>query len=231
MKGPFNPSCDRHGHLLTGLGVSPQVMAPFTFPTAEEIALFPGGQSGRDSMPHPRRSGSRSKKKRVPFQIRKILVPVDSQHTKSVDLKRVTQLAQRLDAQLVLLYCYETPRSFSYARGDLALDDVIEHQETARAHLKTLCSRMRRSWSKCVWLFEIASFPAGILDVSKRIHADLIVVPRPLDPASDIWSTSEVLDQLVRKAGCPVLAASAVTAALSPKRIPRLKSRKRMNMQ
>jgi hypothetical protein len=42
MKGPFNPSCDRYGHLLTSVGGSPQVMAPFTFPTAEEIALSPG---------------------------------------------------------------------------------------------------------------------------------------------------------------------------------------------
>jgi len=39
MKGSFNPTCDRHGHMLTGVGSSPQLMAPFVCPTAEEIAL------------------------------------------------------------------------------------------------------------------------------------------------------------------------------------------------
>jgi hypothetical protein len=50
MKGSFNPTCDRYGHMLTGVGGSPQVMAPFVFPTAEEIALFPGG-SGNGGAP------------------------------------------------------------------------------------------------------------------------------------------------------------------------------------
>jgi len=44
MKHLFNPTCDRYGHILTGVGISPQVMPPFVFPTAEEMAFLPGTQ-------------------------------------------------------------------------------------------------------------------------------------------------------------------------------------------
>jgi hypothetical protein len=107
MKRPFNPSCDRHGHLLIGVGGSSQVMAPFIFPTAEEMAFLPDALSGSVSVPHPQINGSMSKKRKVPFRIRKILVPVDSEHTKPADLKRVIQLARRVSAQITLLHCYE----------------------------------------------------------------------------------------------------------------------------
>jgi hypothetical protein len=170
MKRSFNPTCDRHGHLLTGLGVSPQAMEPFVFPTAEEMAFLPGTLNDRVSAPHPQVNGPRSKERKVPLRIRKILVPVDSQHTKSVDLKRVIQLARRLDAQITLLHCYEAPRSFSYAEGDSA-SDVIRHRELSLARLETLCSKVRRSWSKCLWLFEDGPLPANILRVSKRMRA------------------------------------------------------------
>ena len=85
MKGLFNPTCDRHGHILTGVGGSPQVMAPFVFTTAEEIALFPGGAGNGSASGHGQPNGSRSKERKMVFRIRKILVPVDSDHTKPGD--------------------------------------------------------------------------------------------------------------------------------------------------
>ena len=207
MKGSFNPTCDRHGHMLTGVGGSPQVMAPFVLPTAEEIALFPGGVGiGSASTGQGQRNGSSAKKRKVAFRIRKILVPVDSERTKPADLKRTIQLARRLGAQITLLHCYESPRSFTYAEGDTAFDDVIQHRERNLVRLKSLCSKVRRSWSKCLWLFEDGPLPASILRVSKSMGADLIVVPASLDAASENWSTSEVVDELARKAHCPVLA-------------------------
>lgn len=213
MKGSFNPTCDRYGHMLTGVGGSPQVMAPFVFPTAEEIALFPGG-SGNGGAPtgHGQRNGSKSNKRKVTFRIRKILVPIDSERTKPADLKRTIQLARQLDAQIMLLHCYETPRSFTYAEGHSAFDDVIRHRERNLVRLQSLCSKVRRSWSKCGWIFEDGPLPASILGVSKSMRADLIVVPVPLDAVSENWSTTEVVDELARKADCPVLVGKAIAS-------------------
>jgi nucleotide-binding universal stress UspA family protein len=206
MKGSFNPTCDRHGHMLTGVGGSPQVMAPFVLPTAEEIALFPGGVGDGSASTGQGQGNGSSAKKTVAFRIRKILVPVDSERTKPADLKRTIQLARRLGAQITLLHCYESPRSFTYAEGDSGFDDVIRHRERTLVRLQSLCSKVRRSWSKCGWLFEDGSLPSSILRVSQSMRADLIVVPASLDAASENWSTSEVVDELARKANCPVLA-------------------------
>ena len=210
MKHSFNPTCDRYGHILTGLGGSPQVMAPFVFPTAEEMAFFTGSAGNESDLTGQRpRDGSRSKERKVVFRIRTILVPVDSERTKPADLKRVIQLARRLDAQITLLHCYQAPRSFSYAKGESACDDVIRNRELNLVRLQTLCSKARGSWSKCRWLFEDGPLPASILRVSKSMRADLIIVPVSLDAVSENWSTSEVVDELARKADCPVLVGKA----------------------
>ena len=214
MKGLFNPTCDRYGHMLTGVGGSPQVMAPFVFPTVEEMAIFPAGAAnGGASTGHGQPNGSRSKERKMVFRIRKILVPVDSEHTKAADLGRVIQLARRLNAEITLLHCYEAPRSFSYAKGESGFDDVIRNRELHLLRLRTLCSKVRRSWSKCRWLFdEDGPLPASILRVSRSTRADLIVMPVSLDAASENWSTIEVVDKLARKADCPVLAGRAITS-------------------
>jgi nucleotide-binding universal stress UspA family protein len=212
MKGLFNPTCDRYGHILTGLGVSPEVMAPFVFPTAEEMAFLPGAANGVISGPSPEVAGDLSKKGKVPFRIRKILVPVDSEHTKPADLKGVIRLARRLDAQITLLDCYEAPRSFFSAQGDSSFAGIIRRRELNLVRLQTLCAGVQKSWSKCLWLFEEGPLPAGILRVSNSMRADLIVMPVSLDAASKNWSTIEVADELVRKAGCPVLAGRAITS-------------------
>src|ERR1700749_1976145 len=92
-----------------------------------------------------------------------------------------------------------------------AFDDVIRHRERNLLRLQSLCYKVRRSWAKCLWIFEDGPLPASILRVSKSMGADLIVVPASLDAASENWSTSEVVDELARKAHCPVLAGCAIT--------------------
>jgi len=47
MKPCFNPTCDRHGHILTGFGESAQTIALFVLRTAEEITLF--SETGSES--------------------------------------------------------------------------------------------------------------------------------------------------------------------------------------
>jgi len=67
MKGSFNPTCDRHGHILTGVGGFQQAMEPFLFPTAEEMAFLPGARNDRISAANPQINGSTDKKRKVPF--------------------------------------------------------------------------------------------------------------------------------------------------------------------
>jgi nucleotide-binding universal stress UspA family protein len=212
MKDLFNPICDRHGHILTGVGGLPEVMLPFILPSVEEITLLPESARIVAAATRDRQLGQiRPKADNNGFHIRRILVPVDSEHTKPADLIRVVELARRFDAQITFLQCYETPRAFSFAKGDAAVKDVIWHQEQTKAHLRTLCSRVRKSWTKCLWLFEFGSLPEGILRVSKRIRADLIAVPLPLSSAGESWSNCEILDELARKADCAVLVSRAAT--------------------
>jgi nucleotide-binding universal stress UspA family protein len=210
MKRSFNPTCDRHGHLLTGLGGSPQAMEPFFFPTAEDMAFLPSTVNDPVSTQTSQSEGSAARERKAHLRIRKILVPVDGEHTKLADLKRVIQLARRLDAQITLFHCYKAPRSFFYAEGDSGSNAVIRHRQLSLMRLETLCSNVRRSWSKCLWLFENGALLANILRVSKSMRADLIVVPVPLDAVSENWSTTEVVDELARKADCPVLVGKAI---------------------
>src|SRR5690349_16256037 len=115
MKGLFNPTSDRHGHILTGVGGPPEVMLPFILPSVEEITLLP--ESARivaAATPDRQLSQVRPKTGNNEFHIRRILVPVDSEHTKPADLIRVVELARRFDAQITFLQCYETPRTFSF---------------------------------------------------------------------------------------------------------------------
>ncbi|PWT86100.1 MAG: hypothetical protein C5B58_01965 [Acidobacteria bacterium] len=192
MKGLFNPTCGRYGHIFTGPGGSPQIMAPFVFPTAEDMAFLPGPGKGSVSSPYRRLNGSMSKKRTAPFRIGKILVPIDSQHTKLIELKRVIQLARRLNAQITLLHCYEAPHSFSYVQGACAFEDVVRHREQTLFRLQTLCSQVRKAWPKCLCLFEVEPLPAAILRVAVRILADLIVVPAPSTPDCS-WMQISVL--------------------------------------
>jgi hypothetical protein len=132
---------DRYGHLLTGVGGLPQGMSPFIFPTPEEMAFLPvvagnGFAPSRNRRPNQ----AQSQKGKNRFEIRRILVPVDSEHTRPADLIRVVELARRFDAQITFLQCYETPRAFSFAKGDAAVKDVIWH----RSRLRLICERFVR---------------------------------------------------------------------------------------
>jgi nucleotide-binding universal stress UspA family protein len=49
-------------------------------------------------------------------RFRRILIPIDATQVKSKDLKPVLEVAQRLDAEVTLLHCYEIPLSFSLRR-------------------------------------------------------------------------------------------------------------------
>ena len=59
--------------------------------------------------------------------IRRILIPIDAVHVKPVDLKPILEVAQRLDAEVTLVHCYEMPLSFHYAVGRSAPMEITLH--------------------------------------------------------------------------------------------------------
>jgi hypothetical protein len=59
--------------------------------------------------------------------IRLILIPIDAMHVKPVDLKPILKVAQRFDAEVMLVHCYEMPLSFHYAVGRSAPMEITLH--------------------------------------------------------------------------------------------------------
>ncbi len=137
--------------------------------------------------------------------IRRILIPIDATQVKAADLKPVLKVAQRFDAEVTLLHCYEIPLSFHYAVGRSALMEVVLHSDLVRTQLLKLCAEVRKLFASCRSEFTFGSLPVEILCASKRLQSDLIVVPLALDFGSYSWTTKEIMDELVRKADCPVV--------------------------
>lgn len=137
--------------------------------------------------------------------IRRILIPIDATQVRAADLKPVLKVAQRFDAEVMLLHCYEIPFSFHYAVGRSAITDVILHRDLVRTQLLQLCAQVRKFFPSCRSEFTFGSLPVEILRASQRLQCDLIVVPLALDLGSHSWTTREIIDELVRKADCPVV--------------------------
>ena len=201
-------NCDRYGHLITTLGRScPKIDRSREVPDPERIALTPRSvqSTGRDAeKPAPFDSQLQTVAKKSP--IRRILVPIDAAHVEAVDLKPILRVARRFDAEVTLLHCYSTPPSFDYAVGPSALKEVSLHRHMVWVRLLQLCDDVQRFFSKCCWQFTFGPLPAAILRASERLQADLIAVPLSLDFVSHCWTTKDLLDELVRRANCAVLA-------------------------
>ncbi len=67
----------------------------------------------------------------------------------------------------------------------------------------------RSLYSKCIGRVALGSPATQIVRQSQALKADLIAVPLPLDLIRWCWLPEELLDELVRKADCPVLCVPA----------------------
>jgi hypothetical protein len=83
--------------------------------------------------------------------------------------------------------------------------DVVLHRNLVRTQLLQLCAEVRKFFPGCRFEFTFGSLPVEILTASQRLQSDLIVVPLALDLGSYSWTTKEIMDELVRKADCPVV--------------------------
>ena len=118
-------------------------------------------------------------------------------------------MASRLGAKITLLHCYIAPPSFDFAIGDAALAQTSLHCRLVRARLYELSTAARKLYSDCIARFAVGSPSLQIVRQSQEVKADLIAVPLPLDLVSWCWLPEELLDEVVRKAECPVLCVPA----------------------
>ena len=145
----------------------------------------------------------------IPSPIRRILVPIDAIQTKLSDLRPILSMACRLGASVTLLHCYVPPPSFDFAAGGQAVREVSLHRWRVRARLYELASEARKLFAKCSCCYVSGTPVTQILRQSQRLSADLIAVPLPLDLVRWCWLPEELLDELVRRASCPVLCVPA----------------------
>jgi nucleotide-binding universal stress UspA family protein len=171
-------------------------------PNPEQIPPAPSTE-GKLEKPTPPESPLQTAAENPPIQ--RILVPIDATHVKPTDLDPILKAARRFDAEITLLHCYSTPPSFDYAVGASALADVTLHRNRIMAQLLKLCCDVQKSFAKCRCIFTFGSLPVAIRRASERLQADLIAVPLPLDFASHCWTTKDLLNELIRRANCPVL--------------------------
>jgi nucleotide-binding universal stress UspA family protein len=190
----FDRSSVRCGHLITP-GSRPSKIGPL------QISSF----AEPDELGKPGAHDSVIENAAAKSPIRRILIPIDATQVKSSDLKPVLKVAQRFDAEVTLLHCYEIPLSFHYAVGRSALKDVVLHSDLVRTQLLQLCAEVRKFFASCRSEFTFGSLPVEILRASQRLQSDLIVVPLALDFGSYSWTTKKIMDELVRKANCPVV--------------------------
>lgn len=142
--------------------------------------------------------------------IHQILVPVDAVHTKLSDFSPILLMARRFGAKVTLLHCYVVPPNFECAVGDAALEELSLHCRRVRNRLYELASDARKLYFNCIGRFALGYPSVQILRQSRELKADLIAVPLPLDLISWCWLPEDLLDELVRKAECPVLCVPAV---------------------
>lgn len=118
-------------------------------------------------------------------------------------------MARRLGATVTLLHCYVDPPSFDFAVGNVALTDVSLHWGRVRTRLYELATAARTLYCKCIGRVALGSPATEIIRQSQALKADLIAVPLPLDLIRWCWLSEQLLDELVRKADCPVLCVPA----------------------
>jgi nucleotide-binding universal stress UspA family protein len=188
-------SSDRYGHLATSGG----------WASSKTRSLGVSHSAEPDELGEPLAHDLIFQNSAARSPIRRFLIPIDALEVKPVDLKPILKVAERFDAEVTLLHCYEIPPSFDCAVGPSALMEVTLHRDMAKTRLLKLCTEVRKFFAKCRYAFAVGSLAVEILRASDTLHADLIVVPLSLDFVSYGWTTKKLMDELVRKANCSVL--------------------------
>jgi nucleotide-binding universal stress UspA family protein len=156
----------------------------------------------------PKRTG-----KTPPFEVKKILVPIDFSNISKDALPWATFLAVHFGAELILLHVVEKfPIDYLLGRG-LMNETIVPLMKQAEADL----DGMARSLCKSTGVNMSASVHEGtpfeeICHAAKTLGADLIVLTtHGYTGLKHVWLGSTA-ERVVRHASCPVLAVRATEA-------------------
>jgi nucleotide-binding universal stress UspA family protein len=199
MKPCFNPTCDRHGHLLTGFGESPQTMALFVLPTAEEITLSleGGGESKVSNETRFNRLSRRASRKigdvpvktvmaekvesklrptkkieSKPLSIRRVIVAVNLTRKCDATVRYAAEISRGYNAALYICYVFWPSLRIQGNRCDL----IDREQREFRHKLEELAEQVRGSVPICKAALLAGNPAERISTLAHDIHADLIVI-------------------------------------------------------
>ncbi|MBI5773053.1 MAG: universal stress protein [Verrucomicrobia bacterium] len=133
---------------------------------------------------------------------RRILVPVDFSKSSLAALQHALALAQRYDAQLLVLHALEP------LHADMLID-VTQAQRDARAaaheRLTKLADATKRVWPRTGRELRTGHPVAIVTAMAKRMNADLIVMGTHGRTGFKRALMGSVAERVVRHAPCPVL--------------------------
>ena len=141
-----------------------------------------------------------------PFQIKKILVPIDFSDCSKKALQYALALAQEHSATLTLLYVVTTP---PYGVGEFGNVDYAflegEMRESGEKRLATFIAGEVGDKAPAEPAIRTGSAPNEIVDLARTISADLIVISTHGHTGLKHVLLGSVAEHVVRHAPCPVL--------------------------
>jgi nucleotide-binding universal stress UspA family protein len=223
MKFCFNPTCDRHGHMLTGLGESAQTMALFVLPRVEEITLFsedagelkvsntksfnwlsPSGNRKKEILPLKTLAAEKVESSRLPTKkteskplaIRRIIAAVNLTKKYEATVRYAAEIARGYKAALYICHVFWPSMR---TQGD-HYDLIDREQRDFRHKLDELADQVRENVPICKAALLAGNPVKRISTLAYDVHADLIVMAR-----SDPILTQLLNVEKAVKMPCPVL--------------------------
>lgn len=143
---------------------------------------------------------------RIPFRMKKILVPMDFSDCAKKALQYAVPLAEQHDAKLVLVYVAPTP---SYAGGEYGIIDTsalnAELFRSGEGRLQSVAKEEIRGRVPVETMVRAGSATAEIIDVAETLPADIIVISTHGYSGLKHVLLGSVAEHVVRHAPCPVL--------------------------
>ncbi len=144
------------------------------------------------------------------YKINKLLIPIDFSKTSLKALDHAAYLAKLCDAEINLLH---VPESLSVSSGTGFFDPPVFHEdyekgiaEQSNKKLNDIADRLRRKGNKKVNTLTVIGNPkTEIINISKKIKADLIVMgTHGISGIKEFFIGSNTFS-IIKDAKCPVL--------------------------
>ena len=134
-----------------------------------------------------------------------ILVPTDFSEPANKALGMAIELAQRLDARLVLLHSWELPIGGYETAFVFTPEVILEIENDAQKRLDEARARAAAAKVPVTTHIRRGEARAMILEQAKELPADLIVMGTHGRKGVPRWLLGSIAEHVVRLSACPVL--------------------------